>query len=841
MAFCVRSERKIDFNTKDKFPGPGQYIKITPKVILNNKRKFPPFFTSAKRAPFVKLNNIPGPGSYNLDKNYKNNKSNFQMQSTTTSNEKEENNFHEIITNYNLYDKNNFSTIWQMSNFSNSSKINTNNNFSSKNRSLSSIDKAVQNSQLLKTNTTYFNSQNFGNNINKKFIGNNIGFLSQANRFDELNKKEGDNPGPGYYYESILSTSAKTERKIKHKIKNGNIFDKSGSLTRIVSIPSKTMNGYIYKNMEKENAKSNNNSVIKNSENNNNSSISSKISKNNEQACSLKRYFQPNVINSDKWISNEENKLFDNKFQLLINERKFVNTANTTTNEFVGPGTYDVSLIEKKNNVINWSKGFDLEKIAKKNNYLKKAKLLEEFKKNGDYMPILRTFHGKIHKLNPNKNKLLLLFNLRKIKNNLLQNKLPNSPRSSSFIPDKTEIPGPGYYDKEIFPYNKIKKTKSLNIDTDSKKRPNLNYIKYHFGNNKIDPGFGSHCERSVNKSKSLEDLGPFSYFQEKNKFDPGKKNTLYKNIILGKTDMSRTTYNNFDFYSPDITNESQENDTMNLDINLANSLNNQLKINNIESINKNKKAENLKLKNTLSNFSSESDRLLFKKLDTTSRNFFSKLNQMPLVDLDRYKYFNNYPGPGDYNLEYKFIKKSFSTNTMMQSKTERFKEKIINENPGPGTYQLGKNFEKKIALKKIIFKKPKTDLIKEQKIKKIMERNKKRNEIPGVGYYNLDKKNSLLYKVNLKYNKRQGYNSPFLISSSRFNRQVDINEVSSADYDPYKFENTQRNNQFMVFNKAERFNKDNEIPVGPGSYKLRTHFNKKTYNKLFSSPEEEI
>ena len=690
MAFCVRSERNIEFNPKDNYPGPGQYIKLSPRIVLNNKRKFPPFFSSAKRSSFIKLNNIPGPGSYNLNKNFIQTSihSNPQMLSTNSSNERDENNFQELVTNFNSGEKNsNLSTIWQMSNFTNSSKLN---NFSTKNKSISSKDKAVQNSYIIKS----FNNNN-------KFFGTNIGFLSQANRFNSQKKDVLDLPGPGYYYESILSSKA--EKKFKNKIKNGKIFDKSGSLSRIVSIPSKTMNGYIYKNMEKENAKSNNNSVIKNSENNNNSSISSKISKNNEQACSLKRYFQPNVINSDKWISNEENKLFDNKFQLLINERKFVNTANTTTNEFVGPGTYDVSLIEKKNNVINWSKGFDLEKIAKKNNYLKKAKLLEEFKKNGDYMPILRTFHGKIHKLNPNKNKLLLLFNLRKIKNNLLQNKLPNSPRSSSFIPDKTEIPGPGYYDKEIFPYNKIKKTKSLNIDTDSKKRPNLNYIKYHFGNNKIDPGFGSHCERSVNKSKSLEDLGPFSYFQEKNKFDPGKKNTLYKNIILGKTDMSRTTYNNFDFYSPDITNESQENDTMNLDINLANSLNNQLKINNIESINKNKKAENLKLKNTLSNFSSESDRLLFKKLDTTSRNFFSKLNQIPLVDLDRYKYFNNYPGPGDYNLEYKFIKKSFSTNTMMQSKTERFKEKIINENPGPGTYQLGKNFEKKIALKKII------------------------------------------------------------------------------------------------------------------------------------------
>lgn len=837
MAFCTRSERNIIFDKKEQFPGPGQYIKLSPRIILNNKRKFPPFFTSAKRASFVNVNDIPGPGSYNLiEKNHKQNISqlNLQMQTTNTSNEKEkdENNFHEIITNFNKAEKgNNLSTIYQFSSYSNSSKLN-NNNISSKNPSFISKDKAVQNSKIFKI------YNNFDNNINNKFIGNNIGFLSQANRFDNLNKEELYMPGPGAYYESILSSRAKTNNKLKNKIKNGNIFDKSGSLSRIISIPSKNMNGYIFKSIEGEKAKSNNNSIIKNSEGNNNSSFSSLKSKNNifnkEKNNILKGCFDPNIIMDYK----DENKIFENKCQLLINERKFGSTANTTTSEFVGPGTYDVSLIEKKNNVINWSKGFNLEKISKKNNILKKAKLLEELKKNGESTPVLQTFHGKINKITPNQRKILLLFSLRKIKNNILQNKIPNTYRDS-FIPDKTQIPGPGYYDKDIFPFNKIKNAKTLTLENDnSKKLPNLNYIKYHFSNkynsNKMELGFGSNCERDINKAKSLEDLGPFTYFQEKNKFDPGKKNTLHDKIILGKTDISRTVYNNCDFYSPDITNESQENDKINFDSNLGNK-NNDLKINNIEKYNKNKKAENLKYKNTLSNLSTDSDKAVLKKLDISGRNFFSKLNQIPLVDLDRYKYFYNNPGPGDYNLEQKFIKKSFSTNQMMQTNSERFKEKIIDENPGPGAYQLGKNFDKKILLKKITFKKSKTELIKEQKIKKIIERNKKRNETPGVGLYNLDFKNSLVYKVRSKYNKSQGYNSPFLISSSRFTRKINNNEVSSADYDPYKFENTQKNNQFMVFNKAERFSKDDELIVGPGSYQLKTQWNKKTFNKLFS------
>ena len=826
MAFCIRSERKIDFKNKDIFPGPGQYIKIDPKKILNNKRKFPPFFSSAKRAPFVKLNNIPGPGSYNLDKNYFTNHQSNPMQSTNISIEKDDNNFKELIINYNSPEKNNnISTAWQMSSYSNSSKLN---DISNKNKSKSYIskDKATQNSNILKLTETYFNTYS-------KFYGKNIGFLSQSNRFDEFNKEELNNPGPGTYYDSILSTSDRKEKKIKNKIKNGKIFGESGSLSRIVSIPSKTMNGYIYQNFEniKENKeKITSNSFTKNNDNHN-LSFSLTTTKNN--------------IKKNKILNKAENKLFDNKFQLLINERKFGSTTNTTTSEFVGPGTYDVSFFDKRNNVINWSKGFDLVKISKKNSIIKTAKLLEEMKKNGDEMPIMRTFHRKMHQIRPNNSKIILLYNLKRIKNNLLKNKIPYESRSS-FIPDKTEIPGPGYYDRDVFPFTEKKKTKLSKLGQElknkPKKIPNLNYIKYHFGNIKLDPSFGSHCERPFNKSKSFEDLSPFSYFQEKNKFDPGKKNTLYKHIILGKTDMSHTSYHNYDFYSPtpDVTKESQENEFINI-VTSTNTNNTNTITNQFNTFQKNKKVETIKSQNTLSIFTTKSEKRLFNNLDLTMKTFFNKLNNIPLIDLDKYKYFNSNPGPGDYNLSHKFVIPSFNKHSLMQSKSERFKEIKRDENPGPGSYQLGKNYEKKLLLKKIYFKKVNTDLVKQEKIKKIMERNKTRNETPGVGHYNLDKKNSFIYKIHSKYNKIQGYNSPFLISSSRFKRQKIFSEISSGDYDPYKFEKIQKNNQYMVFNKAERFNQDNELYVGPGSYDLSPDWNKKSYNKLFSPNNNEV
>ena len=817
MAFCIRSERNTDLKDKDNYPGPGQYIKISSVNKINNKRKFPPFFTSSKRPSFVKSNDTPGPGSYYLNKEYIQSsiQTNAQMLSTNSSNDKEENNFQELITNFNSGEKNtSLSSAYLFSNQSISSKLN---NISTKSKNNFSKDKAVQKSHILKINSTYFN--------NKKFYGANIGFLSQANRFNEQ-KNENEIPGPGYYYESILSANSRAEKKLKNKLKKGKIYDKMERLNRIISIPSKTMNGYVFENTENYKNKTTNNSIKKYSDNYFNNTNNSPVnSKNKNENKKIESYSESTLNAYNKKLKpKDENKIYNNKYKLLLNERKFGYTTNTTTSEFVGPGTYDIFLKEK-NNIVSWSKGYDFEKISKKNNYIKKAELLEEMKRNGDNIP-LKKIDKKINNFKLNKNMILLLFNLHKIKNNILHNKLPYSSRSN-FIPDKSEIPGPGYYGKDISPINYSRNSKLLNYDDESfinsKKTPNLNYIKYYFGKNKINPGFGSHSEREMNKSKTLEDLGPFSYFKDKNKFDPGKKNTLYKNIILGKTDMSRTFYQNFDFYFPNTTRENKENED----------------INNSEHINKNKKAENLKLKKTTNNLNSKSEKHLIKKFDITSQNFFSKLFKIPLIQLDKYKYNNDSPGPGDYNLSHKFIKNSFSSNELMHSKTERFKDKIINENPGPGAYQLQTNKEKKNLIKKIAFKKLSINSAKEERIKKIIENNKKRNKTPGVGLYNLDKNNSLIYRINSKRNYIQGNFSPFLISTSRFNRNKEINKISSGDYDPYKFENNHKNNQFMVFNKAERFNKENDFIVGPGSYQLNTQWNKRSYNKLFYSRNE--
>ena len=51
-----------------------------------------------------------------------------------------------------------------------------------------------------------------------------------------------------------------------------------------------------------------------------------------------------------------------------------------------------------------------------------------------------------------------------------------------------------------------------------------------------------------------MEDLGPSTYFKQKNKYEPKKKNTIYKKLILEKTQMNCSVRNYLKFYFPDIS-----------------------------------------------------------------------------------------------------------------------------------------------------------------------------------------------------------------------------------------------------------------------------------------------
>ena len=50
-------------------------------------------------------------------------------------------------------------------------------------------------------------------------------------------------------------------------------------------------------------------------------------------------------------------------------------------------------------------------------------------------------------------------------------------------------------------------------------------YRKMQFGEEvNLEGKFGSNCDRFIHKNKSMEDLGPTTYFIEKNKFEPNPK-----------------------------------------------------------------------------------------------------------------------------------------------------------------------------------------------------------------------------------------------------------------------------------------------------------------------------
>lgn len=847
MAFCVRSKRKMEFQeNKTSIPGPGHYIKLTPTKIKNNSKFFPPFHSSAEREPLIKINDIPGPGSYNLDSN--NSNSNLEITNQhlkTNKDEKEDNNIIQdfIITNYNTNAKNSNnslltnviglnSSITNSSNHNNISLkkgINKMKNYSSKDIN--------QNSKLTENNLTNILNNLDGNIFNPYYGNEKLGFLSQTSRFNK--KKDIDNsntPGPGSYYESI-NNSTLTESKFKltierKNIKNNSIVAKTGSLNRIVSIPSKIMNGYIFENNNKYNSEKN---IFYNS---NNSIESPTYSKKNKifnytfQGNSNSNILINKIIYNRNSNSNKELNLLIDKTSLKL-DNKYCGT-----NELVGPGTYDPSLLEKNNNAINWSKGFNIKKLNLKNDIKKRLKLIEEMKKNGNMNNYNRNLNKKtFKKIAQISSPCLSSEQIKQLKPNILNNKIIDSFRNS-FIPNKSDIPGPGYYSIVLNnPENdkfKNEENKTIFNDKIKSKIPNMNYRKFQCDNNKITHKFGSNCERPVNKIKSVENIGPTTYFRQKNKYEPEKKNTIYKQLILGKTLMSHTVHNNFDFYFPNGIIDKDENNKSN-------------SYNNIVNQNKAKTNRNTKKIQYTNNFNTNIESQNY-SMENTPKTYDNR-KDIPFSQTIRSKSFYSNPGPGSYELNHTFIKPSFSSKQIMDNKEERFSVNYNGniDNPGPGTYTYFKNLEfgGKIIPKNIETKNKnnRRDLYKENKIKKIIELNKKRNEVPGAGTYNDDKRNSIIYKIYSKINPKQSYQSPFLNSSQRFLKSNKDNEIISPTlYEPYKYEKALKNNQYMAFNKAIRFNKECDenkqnawFLAGPGSYDIAPEWNKKSYNALFS------
>ena len=680
MAFCVRSERKMDYikfdNNNNINIGPGYYFQSSDKNYIK-RRIHPPFQISTQRGSLYKTNDNPGPGSYELiDKSYPNNKDST-YNSTKNNNKKKEKEKEKNISTI----KNNISSIVLHSgsrNHNNSSDLlevskNTNNINNKSNINISENNET----------DTYININN--NNINKS---NNL-ILSKIKKFApnynlsdiiiNYNSKEFITDIVDYDLITPENNTLNIDKnKKKNKLISLHLKIDAGSLKRIVSIPSKDMNGYVYD--------------------------------------------------------------FNKTLNLLIDR--------TNTKEYIGPGRYNIKLKNKPKSILEWSKTLNLKEIKKRKDNEKRKETLEELKQRGDFIPKLSKFRLnknknyhllKSHFISGNQKKGLNDLNTKYFSNNI--NRKPNLFFYSrdSFLLDKNDVPGPGYYTRDLIDKNKNRNNKGKNVTI-------------------TQTGFGSSCNRFLYKSKTMQDLGPTTYFIEKNKFEVNKK--------------------------PDLLSH-------------------------------------------LRNKSIADDMVKTKKIITDSNK---------KTDI---------PGPGTYDLTKSFINKSYGKYPSMSLTNIRFKYKY-NDNPGPGTYyhinntsniNSINNIKTNLKLKKIVNKTIEEEAKKKLKIFENISKDKKRG-VPGVGTYNLEEIDSINNKIIKKYNPKLSFNSPFLMSSGRFNYKYD--KIDSPMYDNNY---VKKNMNYMGFSKAERFNymdqKNNSVYlVGPGSYNLNKDeiWNKKSFNKLFCS-----
>ena len=208
-------------------------------------------------------------------------------------------------------------------------------------------------------------------------------------------------------------------------------------------------------------------------------------------------------------------------------------------------------------------------------------------------------------------------------------------------------------------------------------------------------------------------------------------------------------------------------------------------------------------------------------------------------------------PGPGEYNLEGKLIKKEISNIKSFGSNVERFKiPKKTEEDYHNGSdirEYINQSIDEEINKDK--------ERIKERqylkKIEKIKKKEKKkrqkyiRKKIPSVGAYSPEITSSIYYQILSKLNPYRNQLAPFNIVNSRFEqiKNPRLNYIGTpgpADYNvipAYKALNLDKR-KYNIFgqNKQRESRIKNTFVPGPGLYNLDNPniWNIKTFNVLF-------
>ena len=451
MAFCTRSERNINLIQKDTNPlGPGEYIKLSKKHTHHN-RKHIPFNTCYPKTSTKTDKPSPGPGAYNP---YNNSQSNL-LDSTAKS-----------------------------STFTSSSAV---------------IDKNINQ-----------------NNPTK------LGFLTKTERFTP--DPNAYLPGPGAYLTSSLPDIKQSNNNNNNSnnalnnsvdtlllpVNNSKLKAmqfKTGLPQRIISIPSKKMNGYY-------------------------------LDKNSDQC------------------------------EIIIDPLSF-EEYHGSTSCLVGPGSYE-NMQDKRNNAVKWSNDNDKHsgnKVKqKKAEEEKEMKLLYDdtssssnsnnnrFKRdNVNSFRSLKNTNNKHSGNSSNSNKMNFhsVFQQR-IQNEKIMKELHSIMKEPTVEELKNLIindtPGPGFYQKE-FTCNQTTKTSFINSSSNNNNNLLNNHkafllSKYNINtnNNQTQQHFGSKEIRFLTKSKSTQNISPCSYFMQKNKYEPNPKDKNYYKGVHTKTISSANT-----------------------------------------------------------------------------------------------------------------------------------------------------------------------------------------------------------------------------------------------------------------------------------------------------------